>query len=158
MSPLADGHLWLSDIRGDAVHRIDDGRVSVVHRFVGAEEPAGLGWLPNGDLLVAGMARCLIHRVFDGRAAVHADLTQLAPQQINDMIGWFGAMLFEAVIACDRRTRQHSQSISIGPAWVPSGLGARCIRPARGRAPRPVAKYPKLHIVSHLPRRHQGRQ
>jgi hypothetical protein len=107
MSPLADRHLWLSDIRGDPVHRIDDGRVSIMRRFGGGEEPTGLGSLPNGDLFVAGMARCLIYRVFDWRAAVDANLTQLAPQQINDKIGWFRAMLAEAVIACDRKTRRH---------------------------------------------------
>src|SRR6202008_4291965 len=81
-----DGHLWFSDIRGDAVPRIDDGRVSVVHRFPDGEEPAGLGWLPNGDLLVAGMAKRVIYRVSGGRAAVHADVKRLAPHQINDMV------------------------------------------------------------------------
>ena len=81
-----DEHLWFSDIRGDAVHRIDDGHVSVVHRFPDGEEPAGLGWLPNGDLLVAGMAKRLIYRVSGGRATVHADVKPLAPHQINDMI------------------------------------------------------------------------
>jgi sugar lactone lactonase YvrE len=81
-----DEHLWFSDIRGDTVNRIDDGRVSVVHRFPDGEEPAGLGWLPNGDLLVAGMAKRLIYRVSEGRAAVHADVKPLAPHQINDMI------------------------------------------------------------------------
>jgi hypothetical protein len=157
MSPLADRHLWLSDIRGLCTGSTT-AAFSIVRRFVGGDEPAGLGSLQNGDLLVAGMARCLIYRVFDWRAAAHANLTQRAPQQINDKIRWFRAMLVEAVIACDRKTRRHSQSISIGPAWVPSGLGARCIRPARGRAPRPSAKYPKLHTVSHPPRRYQGRQ
>ena len=81
-----DERLWFSDIRGDAVHRIDDGIVSLVHRFPAGEEPAGLGWLPNGDLLVAGMAKRLIYRISDGRATVHADLKPLAPHQINDMI------------------------------------------------------------------------
>jgi len=81
-----DEHLWFSDIRGDAVHRIDDGHVEVVHRFPDGEEPAGLGWLPNGDLLVAGMARRLIYRICGGRATVHADVKPLAPHQINDMI------------------------------------------------------------------------
>jgi sugar lactone lactonase YvrE len=78
--------LWFSDIRGNAVHRIDDGSVSVVHRFPDGEEPAGLGWLPTGDLLVAGMAKRVIYRVTDGRAIVHADVKQLAPHQINDMV------------------------------------------------------------------------
>lgn len=81
-----DEHLWFSDIRGDTVHRIDDDTVSLVHRFPDGEEPAGLGWLPNGDLLVAGMAKRLIYRIFDGRATVHADLKPFAPHQINDMI------------------------------------------------------------------------
>jgi sugar lactone lactonase YvrE len=81
-----DEHLWFSDIRGDAVHRIDDGHVLLVHRFPDGEEPAGLGWLPNGDLLVAGMAKRVIYRVSDGRATVHADVKPLAPHQINDMI------------------------------------------------------------------------
>jgi sugar lactone lactonase YvrE len=81
-----DEHLWFSDIRGDAVHRIDEGNVSLVHRFPAGEEPAGLGWLPNGDLLVAGMAKRLIYRISNGRSTVHADLKPLAPHQINDMI------------------------------------------------------------------------
>jgi sugar lactone lactonase YvrE len=81
-----DEHLWFSDIRGDTVHRIDDGHVSVVYQFPAGEEPAGLGWLPNGDLLVAGMAQRIIYRISDGRATVHADVKPLAPHQINDMI------------------------------------------------------------------------
>jgi sugar lactone lactonase YvrE len=81
-----DEHLWFSDMRGHTVYRIDDGDVSVVHRFPIGEEPGGLGWLPNGDLLVAGMANRVIYRVSDGSATVHADLTPLAPHQINDMI------------------------------------------------------------------------
>jgi sugar lactone lactonase YvrE len=81
-----DGQLWFSDIRGDTVHRVDDGHVLVVHRFPDGEEPAGLGWLPSGDLLVAGMANRVIYRVSGGRAAVHADVKALAQNHINDMI------------------------------------------------------------------------
>jgi sugar lactone lactonase YvrE len=72
-----DEHLWFSDIRGDTVHRLDDGHISVVHRFPNGEEPAGLGWLPNGDLLVAGMAKRVMQRVSGGRAAVHADVKRV---------------------------------------------------------------------------------
>jgi sugar lactone lactonase YvrE len=81
-----DEHLWFSDMRGHTVYRIDDGRVSVVHRFPVGEEPGGLGWLPNGDLLVVGMATRVIYRISGGRVAVHADVKPLAPHQINDMI------------------------------------------------------------------------
>jgi sugar lactone lactonase YvrE len=81
-----DEHLWFSDMRGHTVYCIDDGHVSVVHRFPVEEEPGGLGWLPNGDLLVAGMGTRVIYRISGGRAAVHADVKPLAPHQINDMI------------------------------------------------------------------------
>ncbi|HEY1842488.1 MAG TPA: SMP-30/gluconolactonase/LRE family protein [Mycobacterium sp.] len=81
-----DEHLWFSDMRGHTVHRIDDGHVSVAHRFPAEEEPAGLGWLPNGDLLVAGMAKRVIYRISGGHATVHADVKPLAPYRINDMI------------------------------------------------------------------------
>jgi sugar lactone lactonase YvrE len=81
-----DEHLWFSDMRGHTVYRIDNGEVSVVHRFPVGEDPAGLGWLPDGDLLVAGMATRVIYRISGGLAAVHADVKPLAPHQINDMI------------------------------------------------------------------------
>jgi sugar lactone lactonase YvrE len=81
-----DEHLWFSDMRGHTVYRIDDGHVSVVHRFPVEEEPGGLGWLPTGDLLVAGMAARVIYRISGGCATVHADVKPLAPHQINDMI------------------------------------------------------------------------
>jgi sugar lactone lactonase YvrE len=81
-----DEHLWFSDMRGHTVYRIDDGHVSVVHPFPVGEDPAGLGWLPNGDLLVAGMVTRVIYRISGGRATVHADVKLLAPHQINDMI------------------------------------------------------------------------
>ena len=81
-----DEHLWFSDIRGDAVHRIDEGNVSLVHRFPAGEEPAGLGWLPNGDLLVAGMAKRLI--LPDLRRALHRtrrpETTCTPPDQRHD--------------------------------------------------------------------------
>jgi sugar lactone lactonase YvrE len=81
-----DEHLWFSDMRGHTVYRVDDGHLSVVHRFPDAEDPGGLGWLPNGDLLVAGMVTRVIYRISGGRATVHADVKPFAPHQINDMI------------------------------------------------------------------------
>jgi sugar lactone lactonase YvrE len=81
-----DEHLWFSDMRGHTVYRIDDGQVSVVHRFPVEEDPGGLGWLPNGDLLVAGMVTRVIYRISGGHATLHADVKPIAPHQINDMI------------------------------------------------------------------------
>ena len=78
-----DGALYVSDMHGDAVLRVtEDGDVSTV---VDVEQPSGLGWLPDGSLLIAAMAsRCVMR--FDGSdLVVHADLSALAPYDINDM-------------------------------------------------------------------------
>jgi sugar lactone lactonase YvrE len=80
------GRLWFSDIRAHMVCRLDDDHIAVVHRFPHEEEPAGLGWLPDGDLLVAGMIGRVLYRVSGGHSRVHADLKSLAAHQINDMI------------------------------------------------------------------------
>jgi sugar lactone lactonase YvrE len=115
------GQLWFSDIRGDAVHRIDDGRVSVVHRFADGEEPAGLGWLPNGDLLVAGMANRVIYRVSGERATVHADVKPLAPHQINDMIVTSDGTAFVTQLGFDLDAAQPTPRPTVVIRVAPSG-------------------------------------
>ncbi|OBI21283.1 hypothetical protein A5712_15970 [Mycobacterium sp. E2327] len=78
-----DGALYVSDMHGDAVLRVgEDGEVRTV---VELEQPSGLGWLPDGSMLITSMARRHVMR-FDGSdLAVHADLSPLASHEINDM-------------------------------------------------------------------------
>lgn len=53
------GTLWVSDPRAGKVYRIDlDGKVTAVADVPG--RPFGLGFLSNGDLLVASMTQRLI--------------------------------------------------------------------------------------------------
>ena len=50
-------------------------------------EPAGLGWLPDGRLLVvARRPRTVLRREPDGRLVVHGDLNPLATFHGNDMV------------------------------------------------------------------------
>jgi sugar lactone lactonase YvrE len=80
-----DGALWCSDIADGKVLRISEqAQVSVVAE--GLRRPSGLGWLPDGRLLlVAGEQRQLWRR--EGEAwALHADLSSLAPASCNDMV------------------------------------------------------------------------
>ncbi len=78
-----DGLLYVSDIHGDAVLSVtEDGEVSTV---VEVEHPSGLGWLPDGSLLVASMERRAVMRYDGSDLTVHADLSSLAPYAINDM-------------------------------------------------------------------------
>lgn len=80
-----DGALWCSDIADGKVLRISaEAQVSVVAAEL--QRPSGLGWLPDGRLLVvAGEQRQLWRR--EGNAwAVHADLSKVVPASCNDMV------------------------------------------------------------------------
>ena len=78
-----DGALYVSDMHGDAVLCVaEDGDTATV---VEVEQPSGLGWLPDGSLLVCSMARRCVMRFDGSNLAVHADLSGLAPYDINDM-------------------------------------------------------------------------
>jgi sugar lactone lactonase YvrE len=81
-----DGALWLSDMHRRAVLRVDG--TGVPPRVVTEvpNEPSGLGWLPDGTLLIASMLdRRLV--AFSGGALVpHSDLSGLVTGVCNDMV------------------------------------------------------------------------
>ena len=81
-----DGHLWYSDFYDHAVHRMDetggDERVLEV-----AAQPSGLGWLPDGRMLVVAMkTRQVLRWDADLSLAIHADLADHEPFMCNDMV------------------------------------------------------------------------
>jgi sugar lactone lactonase YvrE len=81
-----DGRLWYSDLFGHAVHALApegaDERVVEV-----AAQPGGLGWMPDGSLLVVSMIdRRVLRLAADGSLGEHADLAQRAPFHCNDMV------------------------------------------------------------------------
>lgn len=78
-----DGLLYVSDMHGDAVLSVTEtGDVSTV---VEVEQPSGLGWLPDGSLLIAAMSQRRVMRYDGADLTVHADLSSLAPFDVNDM-------------------------------------------------------------------------
>jgi sugar lactone lactonase YvrE len=81
-----EGRLWFSDMHvGEVVAMSPDGtRETILTRegFV-----SGLGWLPDGRLLVVAMQSKLLLRVeADGSVVTHADLSGVATGQCNDMV------------------------------------------------------------------------
>ncbi len=78
--------LWLSDMHAQQVLRVrPDGKSEVIVALED-DQPSGLGWLPNGDLLIVSMTKRQLLR-FDGQhLKVHADLSGVASWYCNDMV------------------------------------------------------------------------
>ncbi len=80
-----DGRLWFSDFYQHAVKAASlDGTVEVVLEFEG--QPSGLGWLPDGDLLLVSMLDQKLLRYDGAGLHEHADLSEVATSFCNDMV------------------------------------------------------------------------
>jgi sugar lactone lactonase YvrE len=80
-----DGRLWLSDIFAKRVVAVSlDGRAEVVCEV--DQHPSGLGWLPDGRLLVVSMLDRRILRLEPDGLVEHADLREVCPGNCNDMV------------------------------------------------------------------------
>ncbi len=83
-----DGRLYLSDFYTQRVLAVDldgGGEAETVATVPG--QPAGLGWMPDGTMLVVSMRDRRVLRVRDGgEPELHADLSELAPWHLNDMV------------------------------------------------------------------------
>jgi sugar lactone lactonase YvrE len=80
-----DGRWWAVDFYRQTVFTYDaDGREEPVLEV--EAQPSGLGWLPDGDLLVVSMKdRRVLRRAADGTVTEHADVSELTTGHLNDM-------------------------------------------------------------------------
>ena len=79
------GKLWFSDFYDHAVKTVDlEGRVETKVEVAG--QPSGLGWLPDGRMLIVSMLDRTVVRLDSERLVVHADLSQIAGFHCNDMV------------------------------------------------------------------------
>ena len=80
-----EGALWLSDMHAHVVYRID----AQGHKTTMAEvpnRPSGLGWLPDGRLLIVSMIdKQILVQNPDG-LTLWSDLSELARYHCNDMV------------------------------------------------------------------------
>jgi sugar lactone lactonase YvrE len=130
-----DGRWWVSDFYRHAVFTYDaDGREQRVLEVGG--QPSGLGWLPDGDLLVVSMKdRRVLRRAADGTVAVHADVSALTSEHLNDMIvdrqgfAYAGSFGFDLMGGGDpapagivRIDPDGSASVAAEDLWFPNGM------------------------------------
>jgi sugar lactone lactonase YvrE len=105
-----DGRLYVSDFYTHRVLAVSpDGAAEPVAHV--PQQPAGLGFLPDGRLLIVSMRdRRVLRREPDGTLAVHADLSELAPCHLNDMLvdcdgrAWAGNFGFDLMSGAPARS------------------------------------------------------
>ncbi len=77
--------LWFSDMHTHWVMTVDfAGNTEKIIEV--PNQPSGLGWTPNGDLLVVSMTDRKLMKMRDGALTEVADLSALAPYHCNDMV------------------------------------------------------------------------
>ena len=80
-----NGRLWYSDFHQKTVYSVNlNGERSV--EFTLDDQPSGLGWMPDGSMLVVSMVNRQVLRVSSDGVSVHADLSELATWHCNDMV------------------------------------------------------------------------
>jgi sugar lactone lactonase YvrE len=80
-----DGRLYLSDFYDHAVKAVTmDGEVTTIVEV--PTQPSGLGWLPDGRMLVVSMVDRKVLRLEPDGLVEHADLSDIATFHCNDMV------------------------------------------------------------------------
>src|SRR4051812_1238555 len=81
-----EGRWWVSDFYRYGVFTVDDadGKEEQVAEVEG--QPSGLGWLPDGSLLIVSMRDHKLLRLIDGRLSVHADVSEFCGGHLNDLV------------------------------------------------------------------------
>jgi sugar lactone lactonase YvrE len=130
------GRLWFSDFYDHAVKSVGSSG-AMRTEFEIDDQPSGLGWLPDGRLLVVAMHRRQVLRFDPDGVKVHADLSNVATYHTNDMVvdrqgrayvGNFGFALDEALttrgvesVIADHATAQLARVDPDGRVHVAAG-------------------------------------
>ena len=81
------GELWFSDMHGEAVYTTTLAGRTVRRLAMPGAKPSGIGFLPDGSVLIVSMAdRALLRLAPDGTHSVHARLDRLTRDELNDMV------------------------------------------------------------------------
>lgn len=82
-----DDRLWFVDFYTHAVYSAREDGSDVRTELEVPAQPSGIGWLPDGRLIaVSALDKRILRREADGSVVTHADLSEHAPAQLNDMI------------------------------------------------------------------------
>jgi sugar lactone lactonase YvrE len=81
-----DSRWWVSDFYRGIVMTVDPGG-STSEVMAVAEQPSGMGWMPDGSMLVVSMKNHrILRRSASGEVTVHAELSEYCAGHLNDMV------------------------------------------------------------------------
>jgi sugar lactone lactonase YvrE len=80
-----DGRLWYSDFYRHAIFSTHDGTDERLELMV-PNQPSGLGWLPDGDLLFVSMTDQRVMRRHDDASVLYSDIAAYCGFWANDMV------------------------------------------------------------------------
>ena len=129
-----EGRWWVSDFyRGTVSTVTPEGAEEIV--LVVPEQPSGLGWMPDGSLLVVSRKDFrVLRRTPDGEVSEHADLSRMAKGHLNDMVvdaqgrAYVGNFGFDLMAGADpapadliRVDPDGTASVAASDLWFPNG-------------------------------------
>lgn len=131
-----DGRLWFSDFYRHEVHSAREDGSDLRLEATVTGQPSGLGWLPDGRLLVTSMKdQRILRREHDGTLVTHADLSGHATGHVNDLavdqqgrayVGNFGFDLMggaDLTTACLHRVDPDGTVTEVAEdLWFPNGM------------------------------------
>ena len=124
-----EGLLWFSDMLGEAVHTSTLGGALTTLALPG-HSPSGLGFRPDGSLLIASAEDRKVLR-YDGETVVEiADLTPLVPANLGDMViddvgrAYIGSQAFSGgvIVRLDPDDSPAKATIVAGDLDFPNGM------------------------------------
>jgi sugar lactone lactonase YvrE len=124
-----EGLLWFSDMLGEAVHTSTLGG-SLTTLPLPGHSPSGLGFRPDGSLLIASAEDRRVLR-YDGETVVEiADLTPLVPASLGDMViddagrAYIGSQAREGgvIVRLDPHDSTAKATIVAGDLEFPNGM------------------------------------
>ena len=81
-----DGHWYVSDFYQHHVLKVSPSSKAETFLEV-PQQPSGIGWLPDGSMLVSSMKDMkLLRRAPDGKVSVHADVSAFCGGWLNDIV------------------------------------------------------------------------
>lgn len=128
------GSWWLSDFYGHCVVRVDaTGAQNPVATVTG--RPAGLGWLPDGRLLVASMLDRAVLALEEGGPVAFADLHSMTGGPCNDLLATEDGTVYVGNFGFDRHAgedpaptclieidRTGQARVAAEDVWFPNGM------------------------------------